>query len=92
MLPRSLRTFLVAAAAITAEGRCAARSVPGFSGEAQAYASSSDGTYKLSSWPAPVRGDGSPGSNSTWKLSIDDSDAGHRQEITGFGFVPCYDP
>ncbi len=50
-----------------------------------AFASSSDGTYKLSSFAAPVRGAGSPGSNSTWKLSIDDTASGHKQTIRGFG-------
>lgn len=51
----------------------------------QAFASSGDGHYKLSSVAAPVRGPGSPGSESTWKLSINDQASGHKQTITGFG-------
>ena len=50
-----------------------------------AFASSADGTYKLSSFAAPVRGGGSPGSNSTWKLNIDDTSSGHKQTVRGFG-------
>jgi O-glycosyl hydrolase len=52
---------------------------------AQAYASNSNGQYKLSSIAAPVQGAGSPGSESTWKLSIDDTSSGYKQKITGFG-------
>jgi O-glycosyl hydrolase len=52
---------------------------------ATAYASNSDGSLKLSSVPAPVQGAGSPGSESTWKLSIDDTSSGYKQKITGFG-------
>jgi O-glycosyl hydrolase len=51
----------------------------------QAFASSSDGTLKLSSYNAPVRGNGSPNGASTWKLSIDDTAAGHKQTVDGFG-------
>ncbi|KAH8811003.1 putative beta-1,6-glucanase [Xylogone sp. PMI_703] len=51
---------------------------------ASAWASNG-GNLKLSSVPAPVRGAGSPGSESTWKLSIDDTASGHKQTITGFG-------
>lgn len=51
----------------------------------QAYASSADGRYKLSSYSAPVRGTGSPGSTSTWKLTIDDTPSGRKQTIKGFG-------
>lgn len=53
--------------------------------DASAYCSDSSGTYKLSSITAPVQGSGSPGSASTWKLSIDDTSSGHKQAITGFG-------
>ncbi|KAB5571901.1 beta-1,6-glucanase Neg1 [Coniochaeta sp. 2T2.1] len=51
----------------------------------QAFASSSDGSLKLSSYSAPVRGNGSPGGASTWKLSIDDTSSGRKQAIDGFG-------
>ncbi len=51
----------------------------------QAFASNSAGTYKLSSVAAPVRGSGSPGANSTWKLSVNDQASGHKQTIVGFG-------
>lgn len=52
---------------------------------ASAYASNSAGNYKLSSIAAPVQGAGSPGSESTWNLSIDDTSSGYKQKITGFG-------
>lgn len=54
-------------------------------GSASAYSSNSAGNYKLSSIAAPVQGNGSPGSESTWKLSIDDTSSGHKQTIVGFG-------
>jgi glucan endo-1,6-beta-glucosidase len=50
-----------------------------------AYCSNSNGQYKLSSISAPVKGAGSPGSESTWVLNIDDTSSGHKQTITGFG-------
>ncbi|EED14243.1 beta-1,6-glucanase Neg1, putative [Talaromyces stipitatus ATCC 10500] len=50
-----------------------------------AYASNSDGSYTLTSITAPVQGAGSPGSESTWDLSIDDTSSGYKQKITGFG-------
>ncbi|PYI24016.1 putative beta-1,6-glucanase [Aspergillus japonicus CBS 114.51] len=53
--------------------------------EAAAYSSNSAGNYKLSSIAAPVQGNGSPGSASTWKLTVDDTASGHRQTINGFG-------
>jgi glucan endo-1,6-beta-glucosidase len=52
---------------------------------ASAYCSNSDGTYQLSSIAAPVQGSGTPGSESTWQLSIDDTSSGYKQSITGFG-------
>ncbi|KAJ5220222.1 Endo-1-6-beta-D-glucanase neg1 [Penicillium chermesinum] len=54
-------------------------------GSASAYSSNSAGNYKLSSISAPVQGAGSPGSSSTWKLTVDDSSNGHKQTIVGFG-------
>jgi glucosylceramidase len=52
---------------------------------ASAYCSNSDLSYALSSIPAPVQGAGSPGSESTWALTIDDTSTGYKQSITGFG-------
>jgi glucosylceramidase len=52
---------------------------------ASAFASNSAGNLQLSSIAAPVQGAGSPGSESTWKLSIDDTPSGYKQTITGFG-------
>lgn len=52
---------------------------------ASAYVSSSDGKYKLSGWDAPVSGAGTPGTASTWKLTVDDTSSGHKQVVTGFG-------
>ncbi|OBT84343.1 hypothetical protein VE02_07266 [Pseudogymnoascus sp. 03VT05] len=49
------------------------------------WATSSDGVYKLSSFEAPVKGAGNPGSGSTWELQVDDTSSGHKQSITGFG-------
>ncbi|KAJ5120165.1 Endo-1-6-beta-D-glucanase neg1 [Penicillium atrosanguineum] len=54
-------------------------------GTASAFSSNSAGNYKLSSIAAPVQGAGSPGSESTWKLTIDDTSSGHKQTIVGFG-------
>lgn len=51
----------------------------------QAYCSSSDRKYNLTSWDAPVSGSGTPGDSSTWKLSVDDTASGHKQTVTGFG-------
>jgi glucosylceramidase len=39
----------------------------------------------LSSIPAPVQGAGSPGSELTWALTIDDTSTGYNQSITDFG-------
>ena len=51
-----------------------------------AFASSSDGKYQLTAYTAPVEGDGDPGGiTSTWDLTLDDSDAGRRQSVNGFG-------
>lgn len=52
---------------------------------ASAYCSNSDLSYALSSIPAPVQGAGSPGSESRWALTIDDTSTGYKQSITGFG-------
>jgi O-glycosyl hydrolase len=52
---------------------------------AQAFCSSSDRVYNLSPFSAPVSGAGSPGSESTWALSIDDTASGYKQKVTGFG-------
>ncbi|KAH8692100.1 putative beta-1,6-glucanase Neg1 [Talaromyces proteolyticus] len=52
---------------------------------AAAYSSNSNGTYTLSSVPAPVRGNISHASMRAWQLSIDDTPSGHKQTITGFG-------
>jgi O-glycosyl hydrolase len=52
---------------------------------AQSFCSSSDGKYKLSSFDIPILGKGSPGSMSTWKLTVDDTSSGHKQKILGFG-------
>lgn len=53
---------------------------------AAAYCSSSDSVYQLSSVDAPVSGaDGNTDGLDTWSLSVDDSSAGHKQTIKGFG-------
>jgi glucosylceramidase len=54
-------------------------------GQATAYSSNSAGNYKLSSISPPVQRGGSSGSESTWKLNIDDTISGHKQTIVGFG-------
>ncbi|OIW31660.1 glycoside hydrolase family 30 protein [Coniochaeta ligniaria NRRL 30616] len=51
----------------------------------QAFASSSDGSLKLSAYNAPVKGSGSPNGASTWALNIDDTSSGHKQTVDGFG-------
>jgi glucan endo-1,6-beta-glucosidase len=73
-----MRSFVLA---LTAAPAALAASIT----TAAAYASSSDGVYKLSEYAAPVKGTGNPGSNSTWSLKIDDSASGHKQTIRGFG-------
>jgi glucosylceramidase len=52
---------------------------------ASAFASNSAGNLRLSSIAAPIQGAGSPGSESTWQLNIDDTSSGYKQAITGFG-------
>lgn len=52
---------------------------------ASAYCTSKDTTYKLSSFDAPVSGAGDANGMSTWSLTVDDTSAGHKQKITGFG-------
>ena len=75
-------TFLWAVTGLAAVGHAS----PGKRAtDATAYCSNSAGNYKLSSITAPVQGSGSPGSESTWKLTIDDTSSGHKQSITGFG-------
>ena len=53
---------------------------------AQAFASSSDLSLKLSSYNAPTLNGGNQGSvTKTWQLTVDDTDSGKKQSITGFG-------
>ncbi|KIM94783.1 hypothetical protein OIDMADRAFT_60556 [Oidiodendron maius Zn] len=52
---------------------------------ASAYCSNLDLSYALSSLTAPVEGAGSPGSESAWALTIDDTSAGYKQSITRLG-------
>ncbi|KAI1360985.1 glycoside hydrolase, partial [Xylaria arbuscula] len=49
-----------------------------------AYVTTSDLSHKLSPAAAPVSGTGTGGS-STWDLKVDDTAAGHKQTIIGFG-------
>ena len=53
---------------------------------AQSYASSSDLSLALSSYNAPTLNGGNQGSVSkTWQLTVDDTDSGKKQSVTGFG-------
>ncbi|KAL9096350.1 MAG: hypothetical protein Q9165_001347 [Trypethelium subeluteriae] len=53
---------------------------------ARAYASSSDLSLALSSYSAPTLNGGNQGSISkTWQLTVDDTNAGKKQAVTGFG-------
>lgn len=52
---------------------------------ASSYCSSSDRVYNLSSFDTPVSGAGTPNGMSTWKLTVDDTSAGYKQSIDGFG-------
>lgn len=54
-------------------------------GDAFSYCSSSDSTYKLTSFDAPVSGTGDASGLSTWNLTVDDTSSGYKQKITGFG-------
>ncbi|KAK8063151.1 glucan endo-1-6-glucosidase BGN16.3 [Apiospora saccharicola] len=80
---------LNAASIAAAPGACGSHNLDSrqYPTGAKAFASSSDGKYKLSAFDAPVKGAGSPPPSgaSTWKLSVDDTPAGRRQQITGFG-------
>ncbi|RFU29397.1 hypothetical protein B7463_g6919, partial [Scytalidium lignicola] len=51
----------------------------------QAWVTSSDGVYNLSSYEPPTKGVGHTTLNSTWALQVDDTTKGHKQVITGFG-------
>lgn len=51
---------------------------------ASAYASNEDLSLKLSEVDAPVQGAGD-GSGEKWNLTVDDSEAGHKQTVKGFG-------
>lgn len=53
--------------------------------DAVSYCSSSDSTYKLTSFDAPVSGTGDANGLSTWSLTVDDTSSGYKQKITGFG-------
>lgn len=45
-----------------------------------------NGTYNLTSITAPVQGNGSPAAGaSLWNLSVDDTSAGYKQTVNGFG-------
>ena len=51
-----------------------------------AFASSSDGSLQLSPYNAPELNGANPGNVSmTWQLTFDDSGAGNKQSVTGFG-------
>ncbi|KAI0888524.1 glycoside hydrolase family 30 protein [Annulohypoxylon maeteangense] len=52
---------------------------------AQAFTTTSDLKNKLSAVDPPLPGIGNPGGASTWSLSIDDTEAGYKQKISGFG-------
>ena len=53
---------------------------------AQAYASSSDLSLALSPYNVPTLNGGNQGSvTKTWQLTVDDTDAGKKQAVTGFG-------
>ena len=83
-----LSSFL-AALALQVAGASALPNVSGYSTDsmpARAFCSSSDLKYKLDPIEGPVRGAGAPASNaSTWRLTVDDTTAGEKQTITGFG-------
>jgi len=51
----------------------------------QSFASSFDSQLQLSPYTAPIRGKGNSTGYSTWDISVDDTTAGYRQTIDGFG-------
>lgn len=85
MLRQTLKTASLVA--ISLSGSCVGRSVPKRAvSSAQAWVSSNDGNYQLSSYTAPSQGDGSGSTiSSSWSLAVDDTSAGHKQTIDGFG-------
>lgn len=75
----------VATVALMGSSAWAAAHVKPRASTATAYCSSEDSVYQLSSFDAPVAGAGNADGLSTWQLSVDDTTAGHKQKITGFG-------
>lgn len=55
------------------------------SGQARAYASNRNLSLRLSEVAAPVLNGSPPPGSGTWDLTIDDTTAGHKQTIRGFG-------
>ncbi|KAI0811860.1 glycoside hydrolase family 30 protein [Xylaria sp. FL0064] len=74
----SLLTVLAASQALAAPSLKSRAAAPA------AYVTTSDLSHKLSPAAAPISGRGTGGS-STWDLTIDDTAAGHKQTIIGFG-------
>lgn len=72
--------ILLAASAVVAKPTLQTRQAT-----AKAYASNQDLSLKLSEVDAPVKDASNPGDGATWDLTVDDSDAGHKQTIKGFG-------
>ncbi|CAN8097557.1 unnamed protein product [Discula destructiva] len=81
----TLPRFPVLAVSLLHIATSAASPVDARDSAASAYCSSSDGTYTLTSFDAPVSGAGDANGMSTWTLSVDDTPAGYKQKITGFG-------
>lgn len=52
---------------------------------AQSFVSNHNLTYRLATYDAPVKGNGSAGGKLKWALSVDDTPSGHRQTVQGFG-------
>ncbi|KAJ4391022.1 Endo-1,6-beta-D-glucanase neg1 [Gnomoniopsis smithogilvyi] len=81
----TLSRSAIAAAAVLTLSVSKASPVEQRDGTAASYCSSSDGTYALTSFDAPVSGTGDASNLSTWQLSVDDTSSGYKQKITGFG-------
>lgn len=80
MLFSALSLFTAGVAGAAASSSLAVRQTV-----AQAFASSNDGTLNLTQQSAPISGTGSPNGQTTWSINVDDSSAGTKQTITGFG-------
>ena len=81
----SLVTLLAATQALAAPSSPEAAPLKSRLAAPAAFITTSDLSHKLSPATAPISGRGNAGGSSTWDLKVDDTAAGHKQTIIGFG-------